>query len=100
MKVDPLVSGMDGLSGSGQYHGPKASEKREGFSQILENDLDKLNSTINSADEQAKALATGKEVDVSDAMIAITKADISFKLFLQLRNRAISAYEEIMRLQF
>ena len=71
----------------------------KGFSEMLSEGMDRLNSGIEKADELAASLAAGGHVDVPEAMIAVTKADISFKMFLQLRNKALSAYEEIMRLQ-
>ena len=47
----------------------------------------------------AQQMAAGKPVNLADTMIAITKADLSFKLLLQVRNKALSAYDEIMRMQ-
>jgi len=76
-----------------------SGEEKKDFSTLLSQGLEKLNASLNRADEMAAGLASGREVDVPETMIAITKADISFKLFLQIRNKALSAYEEIMRLQ-
>jgi len=40
------------------------------------------------------------EKDIHEAMIDIEKANISFRLMMQVRNKLLSAYEEIMRMQF
>lgn len=46
-----------------------------------------------------KALAVGDEKNVHETMLAIEKADLSFRLLLQVRNKLLGAYQEIMRLQ-
>ena len=70
------------------------------FSNMLDEMFERLNGGMQKAEEMAGSLAAGKDVDIPEAMIAINKADISFRMFLQLRNKALNAYEEIMRLQF
>ncbi len=70
------------------------------FPSLVEKGIDRLNSKMSQADRLAAELAAGKELDIPQVMIAISKADISFKMFVQMRNKALSAYEEIMRLQF
>ncbi len=102
MKIDAPASTFKNLATGPTGSAEKADDSKANgeFSQLLEQGMEKLNGTINKADDMAQRLAAGEDVDVPDAMIAITKADISFKMFLQLRNKALSAYEEIMRLQF
>lgn len=46
-----------------------------------------------------KALAVGDEKNLHETMLAIEKADLSFRLLLQVRNKLLGAYQEIMRLQ-
>ncbi len=70
------------------------------FPALIEKGLERLNSQMSQADRLAASLAAGKELDIPQVMIAISKADISFRMFVQMRNKALSAYEEIMRLQF
>ena len=102
MKIDIPASDTQRLA-----QGDNVSESGRGkvkggssFSQMLSEGLDRLNSTMEHADRLAADLSAGGNVDVPDAMIAITKADVSFRMFLQVRNKALGAYEEIMRLQF
>ncbi len=71
-----------------------------GFSRVLENEISQVNKDIKEAEKLSLDLASGKQVDLPTVMMAINKADISFRMFVQLRNKALSAYEEIMRLQF
>ena len=44
-------------------------------------------------------MAAGRVEDISQVMVASQKAEIAVQLALQLRNRAVSAYQEIMRMQ-
>ncbi len=57
-----------------------------------------------SLDDQAKSaiegLISGKGVDVHEAMIAAQKAGMGFELVLSLRNKALSAYQQVMGMQF
>lgn len=52
-----------------------------------------------SADSAVVDLMTGGEADMHTAMVKIQEADLGMRFVVQLRNRAVSAYEEIMRLQ-
>ena len=52
-----------------------------------------------SLDRENALLAAGRIEDVSQVVIAAQKADIALQLTLQMRNRAMSAYQEIMRMQ-
>ncbi len=70
------------------------------FSNLLESSIEKLNDKLQTAEKLAIDLASGKDVDLPMVMTEINKADLSFRMFLQIRNKALSAYEEIMRLQF
>ncbi len=51
------------------------------------------------ADSAVMDMATGGPADMHTAMIKIQEADVGLRFVVQLRNRAVSAYEEIMRLQ-
>jgi flagellar hook-basal body complex protein FliE len=51
------------------------------------------------ADTTIKSLVAGEIKDVTDAMIAVEKADVAFQTMMAVRNRIVAAYEEIMRMQ-
>ena len=102
MKIDMLTTNFQDFSvlEKGLSASAEKSPDTKSFSEMLSEGMDRLNNSIEQANEFAAGLAAVGDVDVAHAMIAITKADISFKMFLQIRNKALSAYEEIMRLQF
>ena len=76
---------------------PKAETKS--FGDYLTAALKKTNELQLDSDKQNALLAAGRIDDVSQVVIASQKADIALQLTLQLRNRALSAYQEIMRMQ-
>ncbi len=70
------------------------------FLQTLTDAFQQVDSLQSQADSQVTDLLQGRGSDVHTAMIAVEKADISFQLMMQVRNKIVSAYEEIARMQF
>jgi flagellar hook-basal body complex protein FliE len=58
-----------------------------------------VNNQLLQADVDAREMVAGKK-DIHQAMISMEEAHISMRLLIQVRNKVISAYEEIMRMQF
>lgn len=69
------------------------------FGEFLVDELKKTNELQLESDKLNAALAAGRVEDISQVVVASQKADIALQLTLQLRNRATSAYQEIMRMQ-
>ena len=74
-------------------------EPPKNFGTYLKDALAEVNQLQLNADEQTKLLAVGEVSDVSQVVVAGQKAEIALQLTLQLRNRAVAAYQEIMRMQ-
>ena len=70
-----------------------------GFGAVLENAVGEVNQLHHDANQAVEALATGRSQDVHNTMIALQKADVSFQLLMQVRNKVVSAYETVMRMQ-
>ena len=70
-----------------------------GFGQLLRSSLEKINGLQQQADQQVTAVQSGRSADMIDAIVALEEADMSFQLLLQVRNKAVSAYEQIMQMQ-
>lgn len=103
----PLGVGGVGSFGGGAGIGDPAGGGRagsaggaggEGFLDVLRRYLAEANASQLEADRISEALVTGQVEDVSQAILAMQKAELSFQLVLQLRNKALEAYQEIMRL--
>ena len=75
----------------------KVQEKS--FGEILKSHLAEVNHLQTSADASAQNLASGQDKDIHNTMIAMEKADVAFQLTMQVRNKVLEAYQEIMRMQ-
>ena len=71
----------------------------EGFADALQTAVGKVNDTQVAADTAVEKLQTGETRNLHEVMISMEKADISMRLLLQVRNKVIDAYQEIMRMQ-
>ena len=69
------------------------------FGDALKDSIKKVGEIEKEADQEVQKLATMESGDIINTMMAIEKADISFQMMMQVRNKIISAYEEIMRIQ-
>lgn len=69
------------------------------FSDILKNALNSVNSAQVEADEAVQQVLSGESKDIHETMIALQKADVSLKLMLEVRNKILEAYQEVMRTQ-
>ncbi|MEK7369992.1 MAG: flagellar hook-basal body complex protein FliE [candidate division NC10 bacterium] len=70
-----------------------------GFAEAFSRALGEVNTLQVRAEESARALASGKAGDTVDTVVSIEKANIAFQLTLQMRNKLLEAYQEIMRMQ-
>jgi len=75
------------------------TQHSESFGDLLSRSLDDVNRLKIEADEAVENLVAGKQKDIHGTMIALEKADVAFQLLMQVRNKIISAYETIMRMQ-
>lgn len=69
------------------------------FKEILKDSINKANELEKVADQEVQKLAKMDSKDIHTTMIAIEKADLTFQTMMQIRNKIINAYEEIMRMQ-
>ncbi|WP_022851949.1 flagellar hook-basal body complex protein FliE [Limisalsivibrio acetivorans] len=69
------------------------------FSDLLKNALQDVNSAQVEADEAVQSVLNGETNDIHSTMIALQKADVSLKLMLEVRNKILEAYQEVMRTQ-
>jgi flagellar hook-basal body complex protein FliE len=79
---------------------PEATpDTRPGFKEALIESINKVNTLQVNAHEAMDELATGKSSNIHETMIAIQKAEVSFKMMMQVRNKIINVYQEVMRMQ-
>ncbi len=95
MKDITLVNHLQSMAG--QQAG-KTEKTAEGFTETLKNVIDETNKMQVKADNAAQKLNTGESKNLHEVMIAMEKADISMRLLVQMRNKIVDAYKEIMRM--
>ncbi|HVJ49540.1 flagellar hook-basal body complex protein FliE [Desulfitobacterium sp.] len=83
------------LSGAGNGAAKTGSD----FGQFLTNALNQVDALQKNADTASLGLATGQIQDVHTVMIALQKANLSLDMTVQVRNKVLDAYSEIMRMQ-
>ena len=68
------------------------------FSDYVKESLADVNRRMLAADEAIDDLVTGKNQDIHHTMISMQKAEVSFELVMQVRNKIIAAYDEIRKM--
>jgi flagellar hook-basal body complex protein FliE len=71
-----------------------------GFADTLRGAMDEMGQLSSQAETKVAGVLEGNGGDVHTALIAVEKADLSFQLMMQVRNKIVSAYQEISRMQF
>ncbi len=69
------------------------------FADVLGNSIAEVNKLQQQADASISSLASGEKASLHDTMIAMEQADVSFRMMMQVRNKIVEAYQEIMRMQ-
>ena len=98
MNVSP--TGMiGGLPIAPPLSGPPAVSNGGLFGSVVERFVADANTQQLAADKSVEMLATGQSDSVHETMLALAKADLSMRLFMEVRNKVIDAYQEVMRMQ-
>jgi flagellar hook-basal body complex protein FliE len=74
-------------------------ETSASFGETLQKAIGDVNALQSEAGKAVERMVTGEAVDLHEVMIAVEKAKTSFDLLMEIRNKTIDAYREIMRMQ-
>ena len=74
-------------------------ETQASFGDTLRQAISDVNSLQREAGRAVERMTGGEDVDLHDVMIAVEKAKTSFDLLMEIRNKTIDAYRELMRMQ-
>ncbi|MBW2221595.1 MAG: flagellar hook-basal body complex protein FliE [Deltaproteobacteria bacterium] len=77
----------------------ECSVNGDSFGKLLKNSMEEVNQLQNEADRSIEQLVAGESKNLHETMIAMEKANISFRLMLEVRNKIIEAYQDVMRMQ-
>ena len=99
------MSNIQGLPASnidftGAGSAANAPNEANGFGQVLREAVTQIDQAQGQAQTKIGEVMQGSGGDLHSAMIAVEKADLSFQLMLQVRNKIVAAYQEISRMNF
>jgi len=97
MKIGEIANQIKGLSSDKLFSQPITDDKS--FGDILNKSLGELNDSQVQAYDAMESIATGKVENLQKAVQKIEEAELSLKLALEVKNKALSAYKDIMRMQ-
>lgn len=81
-----------------ELQAPAKTEGKGSFLDHLKNAIEDANQDQIAADKKATDLANGKDTNIHETMLAASQAELSFNLMVQVRNKALEAYQEVMRM--
>lgn len=88
-KVQPKITGINANN----------TENKLSFAETLKQSINDINKAQLESDKMTEALASGKNVELHDVMITAQKSSITLLTTIEVRNKAIEAYQEMMRMQ-
>lgn len=99
-----MSAGIPGIGAITSVFGPvsptASGSSEPGFGGVLKNAMDQVNGLQSDATQQVNTLMTGGGGDLGHVMISVEKADVAFQLMMQVRNKIVSAYQDIEKMQF
>ena len=79
---------------------PKATGSDPGaFQKMFESSIQQVNADQNASAQSIQAFLSGESEDLHTAALATQRAELSFEMFMQVRNKVVQAYQEVMRMQ-
>jgi flagellar hook-basal body complex protein FliE len=90
--LSPITTKMNPTNSS-----PAEAQKQ--FADYLKESINSVNTSQNFADGLTQRLANGENVDLQQVMVAAQKASITLQTTMEVRNKVVEAYQEIMRMQ-
>lgn len=99
MIIEPLIPIEPSLASAQKFAMTPAVQEKSSFGDWFVNELNAVNDRLVTSDHDAQALATGEVQSLHEVMIRMEETRQSFQLLLQVRNRLLEAYQEVMRTQ-
>ena len=93
--ISPVGAGF----APGLIHAPQPNRPESGFQKLFENAVGKVEDLRQTANQGVERFLAGETDELHGTVLATQKAELAFELFLQVRNKVVQAYQEIMRMQ-
>ncbi len=76
------------------------TEKTGAFRDVLSAAIDQVESSRSDANQSVEKFLSGEGDDLHSTILASQRAELEFQMFMQVRNKVVAAYQEIMKMQF
>ncbi|MCD6450042.1 MAG: flagellar hook-basal body complex protein FliE [Thermotogaceae bacterium] len=93
------IRGVGGITPPSGLSKSSKNKESQDFSKVLKEALDKVNNLQKNAEKMSDDFAAGKISNIHEVIIEAEKASVALKLTVEVRNRIVEAYREIMRMQ-
>ncbi len=97
MNLSALGSGVSLTQPSPMMPSPRS--EGSGFGNVIQQALEKITAPGQEAEQAIQSLAVGQTDNLHQVLLAVSQADLAFRLVLEIRNRLTEAYQEIQRMQ-
>jgi flagellar hook-basal body complex protein FliE len=92
------TSDTSSISGASASMGALSGGRPVNFSNVLENAVNEVNAKMQAADAAKTQVLTGETTNVHQAMIAVQESSVAFGLMVEVRNKLVESYQELMRM--
>lgn len=94
------LGGLDKAGGASVFASPASSGAGSAsFSNLLEGAVRDVDATMRNAETEQKKVLTGESTNLHQSMIAMQEASTAFSLMVEVRNKLVESYQELMRMQ-
>ena len=97
--IDPRITAINKMRDVEQAIPAPKTDNKSGitFNETLKNYINEANDLAIKADRDIQRMIAGEEIDAHEVMTAVEKANISFEMVMEIRNKMLEAYREVMK---
>lgn len=103
IEITPAVNQLRNRAGNEGFGEPQKIERGENrkgsFSDMVKDAINSVDQAQKTADQNVENIVMGKSDNIHEAMISMEKAQLSFQLMMEIRNKAVETYKELSRMQ-
>lgn len=95
----PSVSEIPDIKDSVSLRSEKASAQQASFPEVLQQAVNRVESYQQDAQQKVDRFMKGEDQEIHEVVLAAQRSGMAFDYFLQVRNKVVQAYQEVMRMQ-
>ena len=99
MNISPIQPSSIQPVGPIEIGGPDRASGGGEFRSVLEGAIDQVELSRSNANQSVQSFLSGEGDDLHSTVLAVQRADLEFEMLMQVRNKVVSAYQEVMRMQ-